>query len=212
MIIRKAHIGVFEPFTLNVTDRLLDPHILNAENLQVKTFIGDSLYNAVRVISDTNPLEWSDATAYTTEMYAYSLTGGIASVYKCIQGNTDQPLTDTDYWEPSPLGNFWYNYLIPWAVFETLKIFIVGHGVHVTPSGVQINSDPTFLPIDGQTRSGLEAKYRNFSQAYRAKAKNHLDDVEWTISGTKYEVECDDYKPTQTNFILRGAGKKCRKR
>ena len=212
MIVRKTDIGRFAPFTTNVKDKDLDPHILNAETMEVKPIMGASLYIAVRQIADTNPLTWNSATVYTAGMFAYSVTDGIASVYKCILGNTNQALTNVTYWEPSPLGTLWYNYILPWASLETLKKFMVWYGVHITGTGVQINSDPSFLPVDGQTRAGMTADFRNSAQVYKASFRNHMDDINWTISGTKYQIDCDDYKPTQSTFVIRGAGKKPHKK
>jgi hypothetical protein len=211
MIIRKIHIGQYAPFTTNVPDKDLDPHILNAETMELKPILGDALYTAIRQISDTNPNVWNVGTPYVVGNFSYSLSGGVASVYECIQANAGQALTDIAYWTPSPLGSIWYNYILPWAIFETLKKFMVWYGVHVTPSGVQVNGDTTFLPVDGQTRAGMVAEYKNNAQVYKAKFRNYMDDINWTVNTVVYEIDCDDYKPTQSTFSLRGAGKKIRK-
>lgn len=208
MIVIKELIEIWGQFTINIKDRMIDHWIKQAEDNHVKPVLGDNLYIDIRKISDTTPTEWNNAIPYQIGSFSYELNEGVASVYKAIQTTTNEPLSDINYWQPSPLGNFWYNYVLPWAVFETLIIFSAFHGVNFTQSGVRVNSSTTDFPADGSIRAAITSNYKNNAVVKRKLVENFLCEVGWTIDNVNYTTNCEDYKRSNPGTGVRAAGKK----
>lgn len=212
MIVIKELISKWCQFTVNIKDRMIDTHIRDAEENKIKPVLGDKLYTAVRSISDTTPTLWESTVTYSVGQYAYEEVDGVVSVYKAIQAGVNHALTDTNYWEPSPLGNFWFNYALPWAVFESMRIFSAFHGVNFTQSGVRINTSNTDFPADGSIRAGITAHYKETATAKRKLLENFLCDNNWIIAGVDYTTNCDVYKHTAPSYGIRAAGKKVKRK
>lgn len=211
MIIKKTDFNSWVQFTQNIEDRILNPHIQNVQIEKINPELGDELYNAVLAIAETNPVAWSNATAYTVGMYATEQVNDVPSysdkVYRSIQAGTNEPLTNAAYWVLDPLGTFWLNYVRPWAVFESFHRFCVWQGVNVVQYSIVYMDTTVSTVIDSKKLSFILDNIQTSSNVRRAKMKNYLDDNNWTIAGVVYEIDCDDYKPTKASRI-RAVGRK----
>lgn len=203
MIVQKLDFSTWIDFTQNIDDDQINPYIIKTDTKKILPALGDDLHAAIRLISDENPIAWSSTTAYSVNDYATS--GDV--VYKAIQAGTNHAVTDTAYWEESPLGTFWLVYVKPWAVHEIAQKFFIWHGINTTQFGVRVNFSDSDTSIDGKTREAIIADLASDAGMYKSKMLNYLEDEEWTIDGVEYEVDCTDYK-NEPSFSIRPVGKR----
>lgn len=205
MLIHKSHIGEFTQFTTNIQDRYINPDIEASEVEDARPLLGDAMVNDILVISDYNPQAWAVGTTYSALIYVVYND----KVYKWLQAGTGQdPETAAAYWELSPLGTFWWNYVRPWIVFKTMEKFSSTHGVNITQSGMRTNESTQDFPIDGGTRATVVGRHRKSAAVRENKLLTYLKSVNWTINTVVYEVDCTQYKKTTGSFSIRAAGKK----
>lgn len=208
MIVQKSDFITWVDLGNNIPNDKVTRCVTNAEVECLRPKLGDDLVAAMRVISDTNPALWVNTTAYTTSQHVLRYDDDEIKLYTALGATTgDDPLTSPSDWELNALGTFWAKYVKPWAVFEAFRKFLLWQGKNVTQYGIRVMFEDTSTQIDGQTLGYLLKDIESSCNVYRNKALRYLDEVEWTIDGTLYEIDCDNYKTNHNTFGIRAIGK-----
>lgn len=196
MIIKKKFFPDFIPFSLNIPDWQIEPHIKNAEGNDLVPMIGDDMYKDLRKIFENTPPNWDITSYYNSNDYTVFDT----KVFKAITANTGlQPDTNPATWQLSQLGTFFWNYVKPVGVLLAYKEMLIYHGINITQFGIRISDESTSMPADGTIRGHMIDNTNHRLKQYISQMKKELDKNKWTFDNVVYSIDCEKYKKNSGN-------------
>lgn len=207
MLISKQDIKNYVQFTLNIENRIIDPNITDAQEYDLRPFVGDAMY--LQLIEDFSAIilaDWDIATGYLINDFVIYNN----EVYKALAPSTgSQPDTTPADWELNELGTFYINYLKPYLVFKTFGRFLLWVGRNITQYGLREINEETSVAVTDEGRSALIKDIKGKASIWQSRVSNYLCNVHWTFDTVKYEIDTDIYKenPRKT-FNIRAVGRK----
>jgi hypothetical protein len=201
MLITKQNIKDLSQFTLNIEDRIINPHIEDAQEYDLRPTIGDQMIDKLLADFDGGLVAWDISTNYLTGQFVvYNKT-----VYKALNNNVGlAPDTNPLDWSLNELGTFQNKYLRPYLVFSTYRRFLLWAGRNVTQYGLRDMREDTSDPVSDESRAALISDMKIKGQIWENRFKNYLCEVNWTFDGVNYTIDCDVYKQsTRQVFKIR---------
>lgn len=196
MIIKKNFFPEFTPFSLNIPDWQVEPHINNSEINDLIPLIGDQMYNDLKVIFDNTPQLWNASTNYSVDEFV--IEGD--KVYKAIAPNNNiLPSSNTSFWIVNELGTFFWKFIKPVGVLFAYKELLIFHGINLTQFGIRISDESTSIPADAHIRVILINNASTRLKQYISLMNNKLREKNWTFDNVKYEINLNKYNNNQSN-------------
>jgi hypothetical protein len=197
MLINKTDIKKYYPFTDNIADANINPHIRDAEDIDLVPLFSDSLITAIQAATIPAVLSWNRNTTYAI--------GNVVlwqdAYYKAtaISTNSEPP---SGNWEDCELLNYWNEYIKPLMCAYTIKRFTLWTGANYTQFGIRQNNDETSTEVSGQRRAELLADLNNKVNYYQMKALKRLASVRNTLDGVVYSLDSDDICNPRPSFVI----------
>lgn len=207
MLISKQDIKNYVQFTLNIENRIIDPNITDAQEYDLRPFVGDAMY--LQLNEDFGNIilaDWDITATYQVGDFVIYQN----EVYKALAISTgSQPDTTPADWSLNELGTFYINYIKPFLVFKTFGRFLLWVGRNITQYGLREMNEETSNPVTDEGRSALIKDIKGKGSIWQNRVSNYLCNVHWTFDTVKYEIDTDVYKenPRKT-FNIRAVGRK----
>lgn len=196
MIIKKNFFPEFIPFSMNIPDWQVEPHIKNSEINDLVPMIGDDMYNDLKEIFENTPPNWNINSSFNSN--DYTIFDG--KVYKAITQNAGlQPDLNQSVWMISQLGSFFWNFIKPVGVMLSYKEMLIYHGINITQFGIRISDETTSIPADGAIRGQLINNANHRLKQYISQMNNELEKNKWMFDNVIYSISCEKYKKNKNN-------------
>lgn len=186
MIVKKANIIEHLAFTMNVEDKFVNPHIVDAQKYDLLPYIGNELFTKLELVCADYANwqgQWSVDTAYLVNQKV--IHGN--SVWKCLIANTgEEPTTVNVNWQLQELDSFWYFYVKPYMAFNVASRFPVTHGKNFTQYGIVKPFEPTSQPAEGKEVGNIINLMEDNTHKEFTFMDNKLEEMRWKFDNVQY--------------------------
>lgn len=187
--------------TEHIPQEDVDRAVNDALEFDVTPVISDTLVSAVKAILLTNPIQWSDVTAYTVGTVIF--WDGV--YYKCATAHTNsEPSASNSNWTVIQLMAFWVNFVKKYFCAQAYYRLLLWHGANITQFGSRQNTEDTSAEISDKRRGELSRDVTNKAMLYLSNLNKAFQAASQTFDGVKYVVDCGDKSEPNKNVTFFG--------